>query len=181
MIKVTNIRYEPLSGQVVVGGSDNQLSDFDFYSLSSIELFPRPPSDNCSIPDLPQARDGPSLSLLSGGRLVVCGGEDDSWNYLDNHETRNYLDDCISWVAGNTSWTPLYTMRCLPIIMDKPSSSDCCLDLFLILYSANCQTQKIIICHNHHLYQTQSQRGETLSHGLDAAFSSQLHRPAWRL
>ena len=43
-----------------------------------------------------------------------------------------------------------------------------------------CQTQKIIICHNHHLYQTQSQRGATVSHGLDAAFSSRLHRPAWR-
>ena len=106
MIKVTNIRYEPLSGQVVVGGSETPLSNFDFYSLSSIELFPRPPSDNCSIPDLPQARDGPSLSLLSGGRLVVCGGEDG-----------NNLDSCISWVAGETSWTPFHTMRCLIPIM----------------------------------------------------------------
>ena len=73
--------------------------------LSSIELFPRPPSDTCSIPDLPQIRISPSLSILSGGRLVVCGG---------------HVDSCISWVAGNTNWTHLYTMRCLPI---KPHQS----------------------------------------------------------
>ena len=114
---LTNIRYEPLSGQVVVSGyGDGSIV------ISSVELFPRPPSDTCSnraecsIPDLPQARFGHSLSLLSGGRLVVCGGYDGS----------NYLDDCISWVAGNTSWTHFYNMRCLPIIMNKPSSLDCC-------------------------------------------------------
>ena len=77
--------------------------------LSSVELFP--PSDGCSIPDLPQPRYGHSLSLLSGGRLVVCGGMGDS---------DSPLDSCISWVAGNTNWTHLYTMRCLPI---KPHQS----------------------------------------------------------
>ena len=71
--------------------------------LSSVELFP--PSDTCSIPDLPQPSQGPSLSLLSGGRLVVCGGHDGG-----------FLDSCIYWVAGNTSWTLFHTMRCLLII-----------------------------------------------------------------
>ena len=74
--------------------------------LSSVELFPRPPSDTCSIPDLPQIRHYSSLSILSGGRLVVCGGLG--------------FDSCISWVAGNTNWTHLYTIRCLPI---KPHQS----------------------------------------------------------
>ena len=84
----------------------------DFNRLSSVELFPHPPSDSCSIPDLPQGRFTHSLSLLSGGRLVVCGGY-----YYDGS---NRLDSCISWVAGNTNWTHLYTMRCLPI---KPHQS----------------------------------------------------------
>ena len=89
------------SGQVVVGGYY-----YDSFSLlSNVELFPRPPSDTCFIPELPQPRRRHSLSLLSGGRLVVCGGGDGSYNYYDS---------CISWVAGNTSWTPLYTTRCLP-------------------------------------------------------------------
>ena len=79
-----------------MGGRD------DDNKLSSIELFPRPSSDSCSIPQLPQPRDGHSLSLLSGARLVVCGGSDAS---------ENELDSCISWVAGNTSWTLLYKMR----------------------------------------------------------------------
>merc|ERR1711971_1495553 len=79
-------------GQVVVGGVGVN------GRLSSVELFP--PSDACSIPDLPQGRSGPSLSLLSGGRLVVCGGHDGS----------SFLDSCNSWVAGDTSWTPFHTM-----------------------------------------------------------------------
>ena len=104
---------------MVVGGYGSS-------QLTSVELFPRPLSDTCFIPDLPQGREYHSLSLLSGGRLVVCGGEyyDGSWIYIDS---------CISWVAGNTSWTPLYTMRCLPIIMDKPAS-DCYSDLLLFQY-----------------------------------------------
>ena len=72
--------------------------------FSSVEIFP--PSNSCTIPDLPQPRRSHSLSLLSGV-LVICGGFD---------EDRNLLDSCISWVAGNDSWTPLYKMRCFPIM-----------------------------------------------------------------
>ena len=90
----------------MVGGYDSS------NDLSSVELFPPPPSDCCSIPDLPQGRFGHSLSLLSGGRLVVCGGRDASGNILNS---------CISWVAGNTSWIPLYTMRWLTIIKENTS------------------------------------------------------------
>ena len=84
-------------GQVVVGGYDGGYGSY----LSNVELFP--PSATCSIPDLPKPRSGHTLSLLSGGRMVVCGGYNG-----------NYLDSCLSWVAGNTSWTHLYTMRCHP-------------------------------------------------------------------
>ena len=76
-------------------------------SETQMELFP-PPMTTCSIPDLPEPRTDHSLSLLSGGRLVVCGGRS-GVTYLD-------LDSCISWIAGNDSWTPLYTMRYLPKI-----------------------------------------------------------------
>ena len=94
------------SGQVVMGG----VGGVDEVGLlSSVELFP--PSNTCSIPDLPQPRNGHSLSVMSGGRvggawLVVCGGQSAS----------DSLDSCISWVAGNESWTPLYTMRCFLIM-----------------------------------------------------------------
>ena len=84
-----------------MGGWDNN----NGITLSSVEIFP--PSNSCTIPDLPQPRQVHSLSLLSGGRLVVCGG---------SGEDGNDLDSCISWVAGNDSWTPLYKMRCLPIM-----------------------------------------------------------------
>ena len=91
-------------GQVVVGGWNGKNKNKNY--LSSVELIPRTPSDTCSIPDLPQPRYDHSLSLLSGGRLVVCGGSG----------IGNRLNSCISWVAGNASWTPFYTMRCLPIM-----------------------------------------------------------------
>ena len=74
--------------------------------LSSVELFP--PSDACSIPDLPQPRSSHSLSLLSGGRLVVCGGFGSGLT--------DWFDSCNSWVAGNTSWSNFHTMRCRLII-----------------------------------------------------------------
>ena len=84
---------------MVVGGfGDNTL-------LSSVELFP--PSDACSIPDLPQPRTAHSLSLLSGGRLVVCGGGG-GWRALDS---------CISWDAGNPNWTNFHLMRCLLLLV----------------------------------------------------------------
>merc|ERR1719474_2391948 len=63
---------QDLSGQLVVGGYDGS------NQLSSVEIFPPPSSDTCSIPDLPGPRNGHSLSLLSGGRLVVCGGNSGS-------------------------------------------------------------------------------------------------------
>ena len=75
--------------------------------LSSVELFPHPPSNTCSIPDLPQPRTLHSLSLLSGGRLVVCGGWDEAFNVRYS---------CLSWIAGNNSWNSFYRMRCLPIM-----------------------------------------------------------------
>ena len=78
----------------MLGGKDGD------NSLSTVELFPPPPSDDCRIPELPHPRYGHTLSFLSGGRLVVCGGY-----FLD------YLDSCLSWAAGNASWTQFYTMR----------------------------------------------------------------------
>ena len=45
------------SGEVVVGGADD---DGLFTISSSVELFPRPSSDSCFIPDLPQQRRGHS-------------------------------------------------------------------------------------------------------------------------
>ena len=131
---------------------------FGSNGLPSVELFPRPPSGTCFIPDLPQARHGHSLSLLSGGRLVVCGG------YSGVH-----LDSCISWVAGYTSWTPLHTMRCLIPIM-----------LHNHFHNHRSTLSVPIMLHNQFILITQSQHGENLSHGLDAALSSRLHRAAGR-
>ena len=73
---------------------------YDGNHLSSVELFLPPPSDACSIPDLPKPIAGHSISLLSGRRLVVCGGED-----ADGIPQSS----CISWVAGDISWTTHYT------------------------------------------------------------------------
>ena len=91
------------SGQVIVGGCKSGCN-YKGISNSSIELFPRPPSKDCYIPDKPEAqlrRDRHSLSLMRGGVLVICGGWDDHVS----------LDSCVSWVAGNSSWTHLFTMR----------------------------------------------------------------------
>jgi len=66
--------------------------------LSSVEIFPPPSSDACSIPNLPRPRDSHTISLLSGGRLVLCGGD------LASAEK-----SCISWTRGSTSWTHLHT------------------------------------------------------------------------
>ena len=102
----TAVIFSQSSGQVVIGG----VGGVDEVGLlSSVELFP--PSNTCSIPDLPQPRTKHSLSVMSGGRvggawLVACVGFGGS----------STLDSCISWVAGNESWTPLYTMRCILIL-----------------------------------------------------------------
>ena len=81
------------SGQLVVGGWIGR-------HLSSIEIFPPPSFDTCFIPDLPRHRSSHSLSLLAGGRLVVCGGY-----------PRSAEKSCIAWTRGSTSWTHLYTTR----------------------------------------------------------------------
>ena len=93
---------------MVVGG-------YDSGALSSTELFPKLPSASCVVPKLSQtqARTSPSLSLLSRGRLVVCGGRKGS----------TYLDSCISWIAPEKSWTLVYTMRYL-IMSDTYVSCD---------------------------------------------------------
>ena len=78
------------SAQVVVGGYNSY-----YGRLSSVELFPRPTSNECKIPNLPQSREEHTLSVLSGGRLVVCGGT---------------INNCYSWAAGDTSWSFLYNM-----------------------------------------------------------------------
>ena len=95
------------SGQVIVGGCKSGCN-YKGILNSSIELFPRPPSKDCYIPDIvsdkPEAqlrRERHSLSLMRGGVLVICGGWDDHTS----------LDSCVSWVDGNSSWTHLFTMR----------------------------------------------------------------------
>ena len=90
------IKYIAMSGQVLVGGYNGNI-------LASVEVIPHPSSSSCTIPNLPQPRRYHSISLLSGGRIVVCGGRIGSTNYNSN--------SCISWANGNDSWVPLYTMR----------------------------------------------------------------------
>ena len=98
------------SGQVVVGGLGGKNTG-ESKCLKSVELFP--PSDTCSFVDLPKPRRGHSLSLLPGGKLVVCGGR---------HDSGGWLDSCISWAAGENSWTPLYNMRCVSKYSRNPYS-----------------------------------------------------------
>ena len=93
-----------------IGGSTSTTSDSH---LASVEIFPPPSSSGCSIPDLPGTRYHHSISLLSGGRLVVCGGT---------------TSNCISWVAGNTTWTIFGTMR-------FQNKRKLCFNLFLLLHS----------------------------------------------
>ena len=84
------------SGQLVVGGRKSGGG-----WLSSVEIFPAAPSNTCFIPDLPSPREEHSISLLSHGRLVVCGGDPRS----------EIGKSCISWQSGSFSWTQLHTMR----------------------------------------------------------------------
>ena len=83
------------TGEVIVGGMDK------FY-LRSVEIFPPPLSDTCSIPQLPEGRYRHSLSLLSGGKLVVCGG----WSGSSKVAT-----SCIVWTPESRSWTNMHTSR----------------------------------------------------------------------
>ena len=95
------------SGQVIVGGRSHHDTDI----FSSIELFPRPPSETCQIPNNPPAqlkRESHSLSLILGDVFVICGGSDGSKD----------LDSCISWSAGKASWTHMFTMRYLCMMIN---------------------------------------------------------------
>ena len=85
---------------MLVGGTDSWIGQ----PQSKVELFPPPSSDSCSIPDLPEPRALHTLSLLPGGRLVVCGGSTE----IDGDDR---FDSCISWVAGQNSWTHMHTLR----------------------------------------------------------------------
>ena len=89
----------PISGrQVVVGGRDD-----NFKFLSSVETYP-PLQEGCSIPALEEARGEPTLSILPGNRLVVCGGR----NYDDSRTT---LASCVSWTPGQEKWSSFANMR----------------------------------------------------------------------
>ena len=83
------------TGQVIVSGMNEVF-------LSSVEIFPPPPPNTCSIPNLPEWRYRHSLSLLPGGRMVVCGGV-----------SRSSTTDrsCIVWTPGSSSWTNMYKLR----------------------------------------------------------------------
>ena len=132
----------------------------DITVLENVDLFP--PSacssePSCSIPDLPQPRLDHSLSLLSGGRLVVCGGRD--YDYTSG--AWPLFDSCISWQANTGSWASLFTMRWLLKIP------------FTLLYTSVVSSLNIFI-------KAQPQCGEIFSHGVDTVFSSGLDRAAWR-
>ena len=100
------------SGQVIVGGRSRHDTDI----FSSIELFPRPPSETCQIPNNPPAqlkRESHSLSLILGDVFVICGGSDGSKD----------LDSCISWSAGKASWTQMFTMRYICMMINYAALS----------------------------------------------------------
>ena len=89
--------------------------------LNAVEIFPSPesfPNFNCSIPDLPEPRMKHSISRLSGGRLVVCGGYVTPSTPITTSTpiSTHGSDSCISWAANKlniTSWTNLFKMRLL--------------------------------------------------------------------
>ena len=102
-----NLQWISSSGQVVVGGCEfgsGNGGNCHSEIFTSIELFPRPPSNDFHIPNKPEAqlrRERHSLSLMHGGVLVICGGYDD----------QDPFDNCISWNTGNSSWAEIFKMR----------------------------------------------------------------------
>ena len=80
------------SGKVEVGGSGG----VNFPSRIDI------PFDTCDTPRLPDERAGYSVSVLSGKKLVICGG---------NLGNGLKLTSCLSWAKGEDSWTEIYKMR----------------------------------------------------------------------
>ena len=98
--------------------------------LNGVEIFPSPesfPTFNCTIPDLPEPRMKHSISRLSGGRLVVCGGyvtpstpsttsTPSTPSTTSTPSSTHGSDSCIYWAANKlniTSWTDLFKMRLL--------------------------------------------------------------------
>ena len=72
--------------------------------LKTDEIFPSQAcvQNICSIPDLPQGRPGHTLSILSSGSFVVCGGIGEEYFFLDD-----FLDDCLvltKFGTANASW-----------------------------------------------------------------------------
>ena len=103
--QVLNLQSSP--GHVAVGGWDN------IAVLTRVDIFPLPScSVNtalCSIPQLPRPRLDHSLSLLPGGKMVVCGGRD--FDYISGQFYT--LDTCISWATGDSRWKDFSDMRCV--------------------------------------------------------------------
>ena len=104
----------------------------DLKELKTEEIFPSQAcvQNICSIPDLPQGRPGHTLSILSSGWFVVCGGVGEEYSDPDNdydygagnvnlttnsytssnnasagsrtntRSTKGPLDDCLQWKYG---------------------------------------------------------------------------------
>ena len=68
-----------MGGQTRDGGSNLK-------ELKTEEIFPSQAcvQNICSIPDLPQGRPGHTLSILSSGWFVVCGGVGEEYSDPDN-------------------------------------------------------------------------------------------------
>ena len=115
MLNCTAVIYLP--GQLVLGGVNGSLarslSDEEAFRMSSAELFPLPQIENCFIPELPQPRRGFSLSVLSGGRIVVCGGFDSPWQQEEQNLVTQPItyDTCLVWKTGSTSWNLFRKLR----------------------------------------------------------------------
>ena len=122
--------------------------------LNGVEIFPPPesfPTFDCSIPDLPEPRRKHSISRLSGGRLVVCGGyvtpsTPDTPSTTSTPISVHGSDSCIYWAANKlniTSWTDLFKMRLLhQKHPDRPnslnvSSVSVCWSVFRLLLKAS--------------------------------------------
>ena len=99
-----------VAGQLVVGGAPYGPDSFE----QQLELFP--PRDSCQIPLLPEPRYAPSLSKLPGGKFVVCGGRIHGTAEGQTFRGRDFTD-CVSWTAGETTWSTAFTMRLLTILL----------------------------------------------------------------
>ena len=106
------------SGVLLLGG---RIGDGVGIDLKTDEIFPSQDclQSICIIPDLDQGRVFHTLSILSSGSFVVCGGygeeksdpEDDSANTSsagnNTRSTKGPLDTCLvltNYGAANASW-----------------------------------------------------------------------------